>query len=97
MEKEDVLADLKARAEDTSQLQQIYSLFEQSGLFVCQALNSTSYHRRKSILGTILDRKTKAREILKEHSGSLNHIDNNCLLRSHSESEFSKSINANKK
>ena len=63
VEKEEALADLKARGEDTSQLKQISSLLEQSVSFLCQAFNSTSYYRRKSTLEALIDGKTKSREI----------------------------------
>ena len=97
VEKEEALADLSARGQDISKLKQISSLIEQSVSFLCQVFNSTLYHRKKSILETLIDRKTKVREILKELSDSLNHIDNNYLFASHFELEFSKSVNAKKK
>ena len=58
-EKEEALEDLKARGEDTSHLKQISALFEQSVSFLCLAFNSASYQRRKSILETLIDGKTK--------------------------------------
>ena len=47
VEKEEALANLKARAEDTSQLKQISSLFEPSVSFLCQACNSALYDSEK--------------------------------------------------
>ena len=96
-EKEAALEDLKARGEDTSHLKQISALFEQSISFLCQAFNSTSYHRRKSILETLIDGKTKVRDILKEQSQLLNNVDNKYLFGPHFESEFTKAVTAKQK
>ena len=49
-EKEETLADRNTSRENTSKLKQISLLFDQSVSFLCQAFNSTSYHRRNSIL-----------------------------------------------
>ena len=96
-EKEVALEDLRARGEDTSHLNQISALFEQSVSFLCQAFNSTSYHRRKSILETLIDGKTKVRDILKEQSQLLNNADNKFLFGPHFESEFTKAVTAKQK
>ena len=50
VEKEEALANLKARGEDTSQLKQISSLFEPSVSFLCQACNSALYDSEKKYL-----------------------------------------------
>ena len=47
VEKEEALANLKARGEDTSHLKQISSLFEPSVSFLCQACNSALYDSEK--------------------------------------------------
>ena len=47
VEKEEVLANLKTSGEDTSQLKQIYSIFEPSVSFLWQACNSALYHSEK--------------------------------------------------
>lgn len=93
VEKEEVLTDLNVRGEYTSQQKQIFSLFEKSVSFLCQAFNSTLHHRRKSILETLIDGYTKVREIMKKQPDSSNHTDNNFLLISPNQPTSSKNQN----
>ena len=48
----------------------VATLFEQSNLLLPQAFNATSYFRKKSIPDTLIDGKSKSKEILNEQSDS---------------------------
>lgn len=45
---------------------EVATLFEQSNLLLPQAFNATSYFRKKSIPDTLIDGKSKSKEILNE-------------------------------
>ena len=49
---------------------EVATLFEQSNLLLPQAFNATSYFRKKSIPDTLIDGKSKSKEILNEQSDS---------------------------
>ena len=49
---------------------EVATLFEQSNLLLPQAFNATSYFRKKSIPDTLIDGKSKSKEILNELSDS---------------------------
>ena len=65
VEKEEALANLKARGEDTSQLKQISSLFEPSVSFLCQACNSALYDSEKKYPPNFNWRKNKSEKDIK--------------------------------
>ena len=71
-EKELALEDFNARGEDTSSLLDIFWLFELIVLLLCQTFSALSYHRRKSVLDTLIDGKAKVKELLIEQYNSLN-------------------------
>ena len=49
---------------------EVATLFEQSNLLLPQAFNATSYFRKTSIPDTLIDGKSKSKEILNEQSDS---------------------------
>lgn len=49
---------------------EVATLFEQSNLLLPHAFNATSYFRKKSIPDTLIDGKSKSKEILNEQSDS---------------------------
>lgn len=49
---------------------EVATLFEQSNLLLPQAFNATSYFRKKSIPDTLIDGKSKSKEILNEQPDS---------------------------
>ena len=79
---------------DNTPLMEVSALFKQSILLLAQACNGTSYFRRKNILGTLINGKSKVKEILKEQSDSLNDFSNQYVFGSYFENEFSKSVTA---
>lgn len=56
------------------------NIIEQSILLLAQTFNAASYFRRKSIHNALIDSKSKVKEILKEHSDSLNNFSNQCFF-----------------
>ena len=95
-EKEALINEL-GDEEDSSPVIAISALFEQSILLLGQAFNSTSYFRRKNILETLIDGKTKVKEILRDQSDLMNDPNNRYLFGEHFENEFSKNITAKQK
>ena len=93
-EKQIAMEDIDSQNGDTIPLMEVSTLFEQSILLLAQAFNATSYFRRKSILDTLFNVKSKVKEILKEQSDLLNDFSNQCLFGSCSENEFYKSVSA---
>ena len=59
-----VLQELNENNEDCSPLLAVSSLFEQSILLLDQVFNTTSYFRRKNVQETLIDDKSKVKEIL---------------------------------
>ena len=87
-EKQIAMEYIDSKNGDTIPLMEVSTLFEQSILLLAQAFNATSYFRRKSILDTLFNVKSKVKEILKEQSDLLNDFSNQCLFGSCSENEF---------
>ena len=52
----------------------------QNWVYLAQTFNAASYFRRKSIHNALIDSKSKVKEILKEHSDSLNNFSNQCFF-----------------
>ena len=63
-EKKAAIQELNENNEDCSPLLAVSSLFEQSILLLGQVFNTTSYFRRKNVQETLIDDKSKVKEIL---------------------------------
>jgi len=83
--------------QEESPIAVISNLFEQTILLVGQAFNATAYHRRKNILGTLIENSTKVKEILRDQSSSLNDCDNKNLFGDQFEEKLSKDVTAKQK
>ena len=71
------------------------SLIEQSILLLDQLFNTTPHFWRKNVLETLINDKSKVKEILREQSDCLNDASNQFFLRTF-KNEFSKSVDPSK-
>ena len=95
--KEAALQKFSQNNENCSPVLAVSFLFEQSIPLLGQAFNTTSYFRRENFLETLIDDKSKVKEILREQSDCLNDPSSQFLFGEHFENEFSKSVDVKQK
>ena len=61
----------------SAEIKEISQLFEQTILLIGQAINNTTYYRRKNVLSTLIEGNNKVKEILKEQSAAMNASEGN--------------------
>lgn len=75
----------------------VISLFKQSIPLLGQVFNTNSYVRRRNVLQTLNDGKSKRKDVLRDQSYCLKDVNNQFLFGEHFEDESSKSVNAKQK
>ena len=96
-DKEAALQELSENNGDCPPVLAVIPLFKQSILLLGQVFNTNSYVRRRNVLQTLNDGKSKRKDVLRDQSYCLKDVNNQFLFGEHFEDESSKNVNAKQK